>query len=356
MVKDETAEGFDDLIQSPGEMLRQARLSKQLSIGEISKETRISRAMIEALENGENKQLPGRTYENSYIKLICKMTGHDPQPILKKWSEEFYPNEDLSTYIFPEAKVKEDNSYIGLIGLFLALIIIASYGAWYLYSVQNISDEEIIEKNKVNETENNIENDDGIKEEFLISESNKLNSDISNALNSDQVSSIEDNKQNNNSSDTESSINNEQNDELENNGNNSLEKQEIDSNENINSNIENSENSIGYNNLNLDNTKNLSRNDSLETKFKDVFLTGLDDSWVQIAYDDGEIFFSGMLKKGEKVNFPNDNNLNISLGNAGAVGIEYDSFNLIAVGAIGEIIQSVKIKDLLLNIQSFQLN
>ena len=39
----------DDIIQSPGEMLRQARLSKELSIPEISRATRISKSMIQAL-------------------------------------------------------------------------------------------------------------------------------------------------------------------------------------------------------------------------------------------------------------------------------------------------------------------
>ena len=58
----------DDLIQSPGEMLRQARLSKELSIPEISRSTRISKSMMQALENGEVENLPGRT-----LFAICSL-------------------------------------------------------------------------------------------------------------------------------------------------------------------------------------------------------------------------------------------------------------------------------------------
>ena len=43
----------EDFIQSSGELLRQARLGKELSISEISRVTRISKSMIQSLENGE---------------------------------------------------------------------------------------------------------------------------------------------------------------------------------------------------------------------------------------------------------------------------------------------------------------
>ena len=39
----------EDFIQSSGELLRQARLGKELSISEISRVTRISKSMIQSL-------------------------------------------------------------------------------------------------------------------------------------------------------------------------------------------------------------------------------------------------------------------------------------------------------------------
>ena len=94
----------EDFIQSPGEMLRQARLAKELSIPEISRATRISRVMIEALENGEYDKLPGRTYETGYIKLICRTTNTDPDPIIKKfWNPKTSVPEGLKK-VFEEMK------------------------------------------------------------------------------------------------------------------------------------------------------------------------------------------------------------------------------------------------------------
>ena len=114
----------EDFIQSPGEMLRQARLAKELSILEISRATRISRVMIEALENGEYEKLPGRTYETGYIKLICRTTNTDPDPIIKKWVSEYYSTKNLDPYVFPETKIPKENSNIVMFGLILSLFII----------------------------------------------------------------------------------------------------------------------------------------------------------------------------------------------------------------------------------------
>ena len=67
MSEDPNSENIEeDFIQSPGEMLRQARLAKELSISEISRATRISKFMVEGLENDEYDKLPGRTYETGY--------------------------------------------------------------------------------------------------------------------------------------------------------------------------------------------------------------------------------------------------------------------------------------------------
>ena len=105
MNKDENNNFDNDLIHSPGEMIRQSRLAKNLSISDISKKTRISKAMVEALENGEQTLLPGRTYETGYIRLICEITGDNPQPIINKWIEEFYSGKKPNPYSFPEAKI-----------------------------------------------------------------------------------------------------------------------------------------------------------------------------------------------------------------------------------------------------------
>jgi hypothetical protein len=168
------------------------------------------------------------------------------------------------------------------------------------------------------------------------------------------VSVVENKDQENILKNKENESKDENSNNLENISSNLSEKKDLTISENINSSSEASyENSI---NFNSDNDSTSLSYDSTEIEINSLFISGLDDSWVQIAFDNGEIFYSGMLKAGEKIEFPNDNNLNISLGNAGAVGIEYDGSNVATVGANGEIIQSVKINEILSDIKNSQLN
>ena len=130
----------EDFIQSSGELLRQARLGKELSISEISRVTRISKSMIQSLENGEVENLPGRTYEIGYIKLICQVTNTNPDPIVKKWIDEYYFNKNPDPYNFPEPSSLQKKPIIANFGIILSVLIILSYSGWYFYSV-NISEE-----------------------------------------------------------------------------------------------------------------------------------------------------------------------------------------------------------------------
>ena len=147
----EETETEEDFIQSSGEMLRQGRLGKELSISEISRVTRISKSMIQSLENGEVENLPGRTYEIGYIKLICQVTNTNPDPIVKKWIEEYYFNKNPDPYNFPEATSSSKRPIIANFGIILSALIVLSYAGWYFYSVNILEETDLIaNKDEVN--------------------------------------------------------------------------------------------------------------------------------------------------------------------------------------------------------------
>ena len=319
MVDNENNENFYDLIQSPGEMLRQARLAKEFSIAEISRETRISKAMVEALENGEHKNLPGRTYETGYIRLICRMTGDNPDPIIKKWVEEYYSSRDLDPYVFPESMVQKESSYITFIGIIIAVVIVIAYSSWYYYSMRSTpiiigdysTSTEDISKIDTSELKNTDMINKTIKEEeeYTIDNSSEL-FDVS--LNDNQV--LQKNLEG------VSSVINKANE-----------------NENL---------------LGQPNNVSLINNEIDDEKL--IILHGLNDSWIQIVHENGDIFYTGMLKREESMPLPLDGDLTLSLGNAGAVGINVNNSEVKSLGNVGEIIQSKKVKVILQKIQLFQ--
>ena len=328
MSEDPNSENIEeDFIQSPGEMLRQARLAKELSISEISRATRISKFMVEALENDEYDKLPGRTYETGYIKLICRTTNTDPEPIIKKWVTEYYDKKDLDPYIFPESKLPKENSNIVMFGLVLSLLIIFAYAGWYFYSLK-ISEEQ---KFEVNENGYNIE---------LLSEigDNKTHQ-------KDDGSLLQNNNLDNKSNILEKNI------------------ADISSNSMLINETQNKNDDL-IKNTTDDNFTNLGNSDLIEedqvrrsNQVFDIFdpenyenfnFVGIKDSWVQIIHLDGEMFYSGMLKSGHNLIVPNNKSLLITLGNSGAVGIDVIDIGIQSIGKSGDIIQAVKL-DYILN-------
>ena len=319
----------EDIIQSPGEMLRQARLANELSIAEISRSTRISKSMVQALEDGDLRNLPGRTYEIGYIKLICRVTKTNPETIINKWVNEYYSQKEKDPYVFPEATFPKERSVIVTFGPIISLLIIVAYAGWYLYSINNpdISETKIKEDNvninlltqynqdlEVDNLPKAIENDNSISDK-----DNKLASDVVNDQdNLSEVSVIEDNL-------SEVSV-------IEDNLSDVLDVEDNQSEAALN----NDKLIIDEGIENVTNAYNISI-------YENFTFVGIEDSWVQIISSEGEMFFTGMVKKDHNLLVPNNEKLLITLGNAGAIGIDIIEAGVKPIGQNGEIIQAVKL-------------
>ncbi|MDA9734738.1 DUF4115 domain-containing protein [SAR116 cluster bacterium] len=346
----------EDFIQSPGELLRQARLGKELSISEISRITRISKSMIQSLENGEVENLPGRTYETGYIKLICQVTNTNPDPIVKKWIDEYYFNKNPDPYSFPEPSSLQKRPIIANFGIILSVLIILSYSGWYFYSV-NLSEETTSIPNKEEVNINLLTQYDN---------NNKTNSqytDISDNKSSEENLSFtsdpkaQPSKLDKNEGFSEK-LNKKQN--TFDNITNSIEKSnilDVVENEIIENQTNSFDDNINNEDLSLSSTTSLSgnneNNDNLKIGLYDIenyenfSFVGIEDSWLQIISTEGEMFYTGMVKKGDNLIVPNDKRLLITLGNAGAIGVEILNFGVKPIGQSGEIIQAVNLNYIL---------
>jgi len=346
----------EDFIQSSGELLRQARLGKELSISEISRITRISKSMIQSLENGEVENLPGRTYEIGYIKLICQVTNTNPDPIVKKWIDEYYFNKNPDPYNFPEPSSLQKRPIIANFGIILSVLIILSYSGWYFYSV-NISEEtttipnqEKVNINLLTQYDNNnrinsqdtdvsinkslednlsfiaelktqpsvLDKNKGFAEEKLNKKKNTFDN-ITNSIEKSNVSDVVENE--------------------------IIENQTNSFDDNINSeDLSQSSITLSGNNENNDNLK-IGLYDI--ENYENFSFVGIEDSWLQIISTEGEMFYTGMVKKGDNLIVPNDKRLLITLGNAGAIGVEILNFGVKPIGQSGEIIQAVNLNYIL---------
>lgn len=70
-----------------GQILRQAREKKGLSIEEVNEETRISVRYLEALENGEYHVLPTATHTRGFLRNYARFLELDPEPLIERYSQ-----------------------------------------------------------------------------------------------------------------------------------------------------------------------------------------------------------------------------------------------------------------------------
>lgn len=117
-------------IREIGELLKNARMKKGLTIEKVYKSTRIYPGVLRAMENGKFEDLPGRLYVKAFLRKYSDFLGLDKDSIIKKY-ERFFPEEkpkkDLS--IDKEASIKDTARYIniGLSALAVILFIIFTF-------------------------------------------------------------------------------------------------------------------------------------------------------------------------------------------------------------------------------------
>ncbi len=72
-----------------GAYLREAREMRGLTLEEISKETKISRRFLEALENEDWEILPAEVYVRGYLRCYAEAVGLDPKEVLLRYRAAF---------------------------------------------------------------------------------------------------------------------------------------------------------------------------------------------------------------------------------------------------------------------------
>jgi cytoskeletal protein RodZ len=65
-----------------GQMLKQARMEKGISIEDLQEATKIRKRYLEAIEEGNFKVLPGNFYVRAFIKSYAEAVGLDPGQVL----------------------------------------------------------------------------------------------------------------------------------------------------------------------------------------------------------------------------------------------------------------------------------
>lgn len=88
-----------------GELLRKAREGKNLSLHEVALFLKINSRVLEAIENGDQSQLPARTFLRGFVQSYAKFLKLDAQAVLQIFSEETAPPQTTLTIPEPSSIV-----------------------------------------------------------------------------------------------------------------------------------------------------------------------------------------------------------------------------------------------------------
>lgn len=124
-----------------GQVLKKARLEKKISLDDLQETTKIRKAYLEAIEEGNYKKLPGTFYVRAFIKSYAEAIGLDPNEVLQLYQNVIPASEPEPVEPIRTTRTSRNSERIGrwastaLVITFVVLIV----GIIYYYVNQNYS-------------------------------------------------------------------------------------------------------------------------------------------------------------------------------------------------------------------------
>ena len=96
-----------------GGKLRQARERRGISLRQVSTNTKIAAAALEALERNDVSKLPGGIFSRAFVRSYAIEVGLDPdatvQEFLDRFNQEAAPTAESVAASVPEAEIEFEN-------------------------------------------------------------------------------------------------------------------------------------------------------------------------------------------------------------------------------------------------------
>ena len=197
-------EEFDDA-QNVGELLRNTRLKKGKTLGDVSKDLCIRKVYLEAIENLDTKNLPQMPYGLGFVRSYSEYLGLNSARIVQAYRQAAYADEGKEIINEENATSAPEYNGPGLLHICIGLIGIAAvFAIWsgvssYSQSKQVPEEKEVLESDVVPEPVIIEENDASLSEmgndaslsEMGIDDAVNNEESSENLQNSEQEASVE---------------------------------------------------------------------------------------------------------------------------------------------------------------------
>jgi cytoskeletal protein RodZ len=85
----------DQIVQADdiGDRLKQARLTRGLSLSDIASRTKISPPSLTAMERNDFSRLPGGVFRRAYVRLFAEEVGLDAEALVREYRARYEPDD-----------------------------------------------------------------------------------------------------------------------------------------------------------------------------------------------------------------------------------------------------------------------
>ncbi|MDH4869525.1 helix-turn-helix domain-containing protein [Pseudomonas sp. BN515] len=145
---------------NPGETLRQARESKDLSLGEVARHLNLTEQALRQLEAGDFEQLPGHTFARGYVRAYAKLLGMD-QAVLVAEFDHYTGTDAKGSNVHSLGRIEEPVRLSQSVLRIVSFIILVALGAVGFFWWQEHSSRNNEEAASVNMEHVEVESADG---------------------------------------------------------------------------------------------------------------------------------------------------------------------------------------------------
>jgi cytoskeleton protein RodZ len=133
---DERENGDSTARLSVGMLLRSERERRNLTIDDVAANLRIRRSLIDAIEHGRFKELPGAPYAVGFIRTYAEFLDLDRDEVIRRFRGEAEGIENHKELVFPRP-LSESRLPGGVLLLMSAVIAACAYAFWHFYSADD---------------------------------------------------------------------------------------------------------------------------------------------------------------------------------------------------------------------------
>ncbi len=132
-------EGRAEMDTGPGHRLREARLASRITLDEVAARRHLDTKLVEALESDQYGELPEPTFVRGYLRGYARLLDLPPAPIIESYDRHGFGAPELIPDIGSKPQAQSSDTSVRLVSFVVAGVLVVLMVSWW-HSQQNTID------------------------------------------------------------------------------------------------------------------------------------------------------------------------------------------------------------------------